>query len=202
MFKIVIYVLINDCDSSGLNGNGSLSSPVHGVDEDVDDMGTPPPMPPLPPHMLPLFPPPPPGAPLPPGMMPPPLPPGMPPFMGPLPPLPDRRLPPAGRMASPPYRWQRSPPGGDRRSHSPGSDYSDHHRYSPDRRSDRSRRSPGPHGRSPPPRNHSPPPQDRWYNRSPDPYARSRASPRHLYDDPGYHQDTNSHSIMHPVRGW
>lgn len=165
--------------STGVDANGSMSSPGPISDGMVDGNHSGPPSlhrevdsPPIPPHplhgpppMLPMMfppgvPPPhglPPGVPPPPpGLphgLPPPFLPGEPPFMGPLPPLPGGRLPPAGGMSSPPFR----------RSGSPSYEHRND-RYSP--RSDRSHFSDGRY--SPPILRRRPPSPDSHRNRSPD----------------------------------
>ncbi|XP_018006884.1 uncharacterized protein LOC108664728 isoform X2 [Hyalella azteca] len=208
--------------------NGSLSSPRPPLHDDLDGehslpLDSPPPIPP-PPHLLPhLFPPPPhlfPPPPHLPGMPPPPfLPPSH--FLPP-PPMLDRRLPPAGRLASPPFHRRieaasppfhrrigaasppelldrHSPPIFDRRSFSPASErsrYSDR-QYSPDRHS---RYSPDKIGRYSPDRQgrYSPDRQDQF---SPDRSGRyspdrpGRYFPDRLYDR--HHPDRYNNSDRH-----
>uniref|UniRef100_A0A2P2HWN2 Transport and Golgi organization protein 1-like n=2 Tax=Hirondellea gigas TaxID=1518452 RepID=A0A2P2HWN2_9CRUS len=194
--------------------NGSLHSPRPPLDEldaehhSLNQLDSPHNIPP--PFMLPHMFPPHGAPPLPPNALPP-FPPGMPPLPGMHPPPPpflphphphhhmppaimsDRRMPPAGRLASPPfhrrggsssppfieppYDGRRSPNHYDRRSYSPGSEhsarYSDRPRhYSPphrhyDRYNDRY---------SSPERRGADSSPDRWYNRSPDGYA-NKTSP-------------------------
>ncbi|RXG60907.1 hypothetical protein Avbf_06185 [Armadillidium vulgare] len=200
-------IMFNKPPPKRVDANGSISSPIP-VENDINipphphppplDMdGT---MPPLPPPPM-MFPPPPGLPPLPPRMFGPPLPP--PPHHHH--PLPDRRLPPAGRIAS--------PPGYDRRSYSPESDrsrYSDH-RYSPsafspnnqrglspDRRSDHMRRNIRRETRrSPSLERHSP--RERWYNQSPTGGhpKNHRTPPMDYYDSPS----TQERRRGNPIKG-
>ncbi|KAL7636065.1 UNVERIFIED_CONTAM: hypothetical protein RMT77_013884 [Armadillidium vulgare] len=201
-------IMFNKPPPKRVDANGSISSPIP-VENDINipphphppplDMdGT---MPPLPPPPM-MFHPPPGLPPLPPRMFGPPLPP--PPHHHHHP-LPDRRLPPAGRIAS--------PPGYDRRSYSPESDrsrYSDH-RYSPsafspnnqrglspDRRSDHMRRNIRRETRrSPSLERHSP--RERWFNQSPTGGhpKNHRTPPMDYYDSPS----TQERRRGNPIKG-